>query len=135
MYLMFVMNLSAVWLVLTIGILNLHHNASSSRPPSWLRFLARRASPRIFCVKKHSAAGGPDSDARNSETEAALQENKSQENVQSEWILLGRVLDRVCLIVFTVIDVLAFVILLFFCPLSNPPHPKHFARNETEWRL
>ena len=124
-YLVFVMNITAIWLVLTIAILNVHINTSPKKPAPWIRHLAFNILSKALCVEV------PRTDHSVSNDAEAL--NEGLQSVQNEWVFLGRVLDRLCLYLFTIINVAAFVFLMSYCDTSTLPHPKTLLREKSEW--
>ena len=124
-YLVFVMNITAIWLVLTIAILNVHFNTSPRKPAPWIRYLAFNVLSKALCVEVPRTDHSESSDAETL--------NDRLQSVPNEWVFLGRVLDRLCLLLFTIINVVAFVFLMSHCHFSTLPHPKALPREKSEW--
>lgn len=126
---MFAMNITAVSLVLTVAILNLHNNPSLKKPPVCMKFIAFNVLSKVLCVDV-SYRHKYDSD----DTESP-DFNPSVVSEQNEWILLGRVFDRLCLYIFAIVHITAFIFPLLFYSGSKLPHPKHLPREETSWTI
>ena len=62
-YLVFVMNITAIWLVLTIAILNVHFNTFPRKPVPWIRHLAFNALSKALCVEVPRTDHSDSSDA------------------------------------------------------------------------
>ena len=119
------MNITAMWLVFTIAILNVHTNTSPKKPAKWIRHLAFHILSKVLCVE--------DPRTDHPECNDAESFNNRLQPAPNEWVFLGRVLDRLCLYLFTIISVVAFAILMSYCHLSTLPHPKTLPRAESEW--
>ena len=72
---------------------------------------------------------------RDSSTDSESETLNSKRSEPKEWALLGCIFDRLCLFVFTIIDIIAFVTLLRFRSFSTIPHPKTFPREESGWHI
>ncbi len=163
---MFIMISSALWLILTVGILNIHHKNPGKNPPIWMEYLGTKILARLACmggtkdqeeqldgVKKNYHVGNhtmkKDSFIFNHDnsTESFINhgtytadqqatENKGPERKQKfTWIKLAKIFDRFCLVLFSVIDVVAIVIFLCFYPMGGIPHPSSFHREQMFWNL
>ena len=132
-YLMFVMNSTAVWLLITVAILNVHHHNKMKRPPSWLQRLVLKQLARIMCMRLVVFENNGSNDILTTGNNvASLDNNKNKTNV---WILMARVFDRLCLIVFVLVDLLAFIVLMCHYPRPISVHPRYFPRSEVNWNL
>ena len=132
-YLMFVMNSTAIWLLITVAILNVHHQDKIKQPPAWLQSLVLKALAKLMCMSLVFSESRENNDllkCENNVTSAHC--NKHRPNM---WILIARVFDRLCLIVFVFVDLLAFVVLMCHYPSPITVHPKHFQRSEVLWNL
>lgn len=118
------MNITAVWLVLTVAILNLHKTTSQKKPSMWIRSVAFNILPKIL----HTDI--PNTDNTECNDTETLNSKLSQPN---EWDLLGRVFDQLCLYIFAFVDVIAFVILILHCRFPTPPHPNTLPREQSKW--
>ncbi len=166
LYLMFIMISSALWLILTVGILNIHHKNPGKNPPKWMEYIATHILVRLACMgvpkdkndrlegskknyyaqnhntKKDSFIFNNDHSTESFISHATFAgdqkstENKCPERKQKfTWIKLAKIFDRFCLVLFSVIDVLAIVIFLCFYPSSGIEHPSSFPREQMFWNL
>ena len=132
-YLMFVMNSTAIWLLITVAILNVHHHDKIKQPPSWLQTLALKGLAKLMCMKLVFSENQENNDLLKCENNiTSLDGNKNKTN---EWILIARVFDRLCLIVFVFVDLLAFIVLMCHYPRPITVHPRHFQRSEVLWNF
>ncbi len=134
-YLVFVMNSTATWLLITVAILNIHHQDKVKRPPSWLQTLALKIMARAMCMNIVISENTENNDLLKCENNVAAAACSRTTCRTDVWILIARVFDRLCLIVFIIVDLSAFIVLMCHYPSSITVHPRHFERKEVLWNL
>ncbi len=138
---MFVMNSTALWLFLTVGILNMHHKNPTKLPPSWLEALAVNVLAKILCMCGTVALNAAErNQQRNGDVITLNEEGKatspSDETVRISWIKLARIFDRFYLVLFGIMDVVAVVVFLCFYPSTTGlKNPQDFPKEPEHWDL
>ena len=95
-YLMFVMNSTAFWLLLTVGILNMHNKDPKKCPPRWLQSLAVNVLAKLVCMK----VSQPNTKRRNRNLgDLMLREFNNKEITDTEtdgisWMKVAKIFDR-----------------------------------------
>lgn len=140
------MHSTAFWLVLTVGILNMHHKNPEKYPPPWLENIAVNFLARILCMnrrpmpkkkKKPKEGNGNITGLLSREIYGyGLKDDPATETPKTSWIKVAKIFDRFFLVVFTIVAIIAMVILLCFFPKSSGrTNPRDFPKEQIHWNL
>ncbi len=140
---MFVMNSTAIWVLITVMVLNIHHQDKYQHPPAWLNTLTFTILAKLVCMRiiqpdHHRRAALHENNHENDLLkceEDTSKKNNSHRGTYNSWILMARVFDRLCLIIFMFVDLLAFIVLLSFYPSEGIAHPNKFPRHVVKWNF
>ena len=135
---MFVMNSTAFWLLLTVGILNMHNKDPKKCPPRWLQSLAVNVLAKLVCMK----VSQPNTKRRNGNLgDLMLREFNNKEITDTEtdgisWMKVAKIFDRFFLVLFTVMALVSMLIFLCFYPTNRgKDNPKDFPKEQVNWNL
>ena len=135
---MFVMNSTAFWLLLTVGILNMHNKDLKKCPPRWLQSLAVNVLAKLVCMK----VSQPNTKRRNGNLgDLMLREFNNKEITDTEtdgisWMKVAKIFDRFFLVLFTVVSLVSMLIFLCFYPTNRgKDNPKDFPKEQVNWNL
>ena len=137
-YLMFVMNSTAFWLLLTVGILNMHNKDPQKRPPHWLQKVAVNVLAKLVCIK---VVSHPNIKRRNGNAgDLMLRELNNKEIADTEteisWMKVAQIFDRFFLALFTVMSLVSMLIFLCFYPTNHGKDtPKDFPKEQVNWNF
>ena len=138
-YLMFVMNSTAFWLLLTVGILNIHNKDPQKRPPHWLQTITVNVLAKLVCMK---AVSHRNIKRRNGNVgDRMLREFNNKEITETDtegisWMKLAQIFDRFFLVLFTVMSLVSMLIFLCFYPTYHGKDtPKDFPKKQANWNL
>lgn len=134
---MFVMNSTALWLILTVGILNMHNKSPEKHPPRWLESVAVSVLAKLLCMQGAAASNGGRRRNQKDGSNGNLteEENRRPENARVGWKKMAKIFDRFFLVVFLILDVAAVVIFLAFYPSTGGMHPHDYPKERIEWNL
>ena len=147
---MFVMMSSALWLFLTVAVLNMHHKNPDKHPPRLLEIISLRIIARLLCMKtkvnksRYKAVSQKEPCLYNGLSQhfrsisfVSKEETSEADSISERltWIKLAKIFDRFFLVLFSFLDTLAIALFLCYYPLnlSTIPHPKDMTREQIYW--
>ncbi len=149
---MFVMNTSALCLLISVALLNVHHHNPDSAPPYWLQSITFSVVSKLFCVSVPAAVKwerrssfanrnrGSFTDKHNDISDNTKLQGQGQHEGEGHdpgelWIVIARMYDKVFLRIFVVINLVGFAVLMYHCPQAIHDHPKHLPRVKMLWNV
>ena len=149
---MFVMISSALWLMLTVTVLNIHHKNPQKYPPSWLERIATHIPTNFICMSKkkpstkYKKVRKAEPNIYNGLSQYVQRvgfltwEEKQEpviEPVRLSWIKVAKILDRFFLIIFLLLDMFTIILFICFYPYNTGKFlsPKYLPREEIHWNF
>ncbi len=149
---MFVMISSALWLILTVAVLNIHHKNPQKYPPCWLEKIASNIPANFLCMSKKKPRN---KNRQVKKVEANIYIGLSQyvqrvgflsweekheavaEPVRLSWIKVAKILDRFFLVIFLLLDMFTIILFVCFYPYNTGQfvQPKCLSREEVHWNV
>ena len=133
------MTSTAFWLLLTVGILNMHNKDPQESPPPWLQNVAVNVLAKIACIKVVSHQNLKRRNGNVGDHMRREFNNREITDIEREgisWMKVAKIFDRFFLVLFAVISLVSMLIFLCFYPTSRgKASPKDFPKEQINWNL